>query len=83
MRLGFAGDRQHLFRHRHLEIHTCIQRLTQDTNVAIGDMTAVFTQMNGNAVGASLFGNKCRLNRIRISRASRITQRGNVINVDA
>jgi hypothetical protein len=71
MRFGLAGDRQHLFGDRHL-IHAGIQRLAQDTHIAIGNMATVFAQMHGNAVGASLFGDKGRLNRIRISGAARV-----------
>jgi hypothetical protein len=46
-------------------------------------VAAVFTQMNGDAVGPSLLGNKRRLNRIGIRRAARVTQRGDMIDVDA
>jgi len=46
-------------------------------------MATVFTQVNGNAVSASLFSDKRRLNRIGIRRAARITQRGDMIDVDA
>ncbi|MOA13536.1 hypothetical protein D3C78_1335940 [compost metagenome] len=83
MRFGFAGNRQHLFRHRHFQIHAGIQRLAQNFHIAVSDMTAIFTQMNGDTVCARLLGNKRRLNRIRICRTARITQRGDVINVDA
>lgn len=65
VRFGFAGDRQHLFSDRHFKIHAGVQRLAQDTHIAIGDMATVFAQMHGNAVGAGLFGNESRLNRIR------------------
>jgi hypothetical protein len=74
MRFGLAGDRQHLFGDRHFKIHAGIQRLAQDTHIAIGNMATVFAQMHGNAVGAGLFGDKGRLNRIRISGAASVTQ---------
>lgn len=64
VRFGFAGDRQHLFGDRHFKIHAGVQRLAQDTHIAIGNMATVFAQMHGNAVGAGLFGNESRLNRI-------------------
>lgn len=83
MWFGVAGYCQHLFRHRHLKIHAGIKSLTQNAHITIGDMATVFTQMNGNAVGASLLSDKCRLNGIRIRCAARITQRSNMINVDA
>ena len=68
VRFGFAGDRQHLFSDRHFKIHAGVQRLAQDTHIAIGNMATVFAQMHGNAVGAGLFGNESRLNRIRVKR---------------
>jgi len=39
--------------------------------------------MDGNAVRPSLLGDKRRLNRIRIRRAARVAQGGNVVDVDA
>ncbi|STF47741.1 Uncharacterised protein [Escherichia coli] len=43
MWLRLNGDRQHLFGHRHLQIHAGIQRLTQDAHVAVSNVTAIFT----------------------------------------
>ena len=83
MRFGVTGNRQHLFRNRHLQVHPGIQRLSQNTHVTVSDVAAVFAQMNGNAIGASLLSDKRRLNRIGISRTTSITQRGDVIDVDA
>ncbi|KUQ89443.1 hypothetical protein AWI30_19675 [Enterobacter hormaechei subsp. oharae] len=50
-----------------------VQRLTQDAYVAVGDVATIFTQVNGNAVGASLLGDKRRLNRIGIRGTACIT----------
>ncbi|MNP63469.1 hypothetical protein D3C76_1588720 [compost metagenome] len=83
MRFGLNGDRQHLFGDGHLQIHAGVQGLTQDTNVTIGDMTAIFAQMHGNAIGPRLLGDECRLNRIRICRTARVAQGSNVVDVDA
>jgi hypothetical protein len=82
VRFGLTGDRQHLFGDRHLKIHAGIQRLAQDTHIAIGNMATVFAQMHGNAVGAGLLGDKGRLNRIRISGAASVTQCRNMVNID-
>lgn len=82
MRFGFAGDRQHLFSDRHFKIHAGVQRLAQDTHIAIGNMATVFAQMHGNAVGAGLFGNESRLNRIRVSGAAGVTQGRDMVNID-
>ena len=73
MRFGLAGNRQHLFCHRHLQVHAGIQRLTQDAHVAVSDVATIFTQVDGNAVGASLLSDKCRLNRIGIRGTACIT----------
>lgn len=73
MRFGFAGDRQHLFGHRHFEVHAGIQRLAQDAHVAVGDMAAVFTQMHGDTVGAGLLGDKRGLYRVRVCGAASVT----------
>ena len=43
MWLRLNGDRQHLFGHRHLQIHAGIQRLTQDAHIAVGNVAAIFT----------------------------------------
>ncbi len=43
MRLCFNGDRQHLFGHRHLQIHAGIQRLTQDAHITVSNVAAIFT----------------------------------------
>ena len=82
VRFGFAGDRQHLFGDRHFKIHAGVQRLAQDTHIAIGNMATVFAQMHGNAVGAGLFGNESRLNRIRVSGAASVTQGRDMVNID-
>ncbi|SVM43041.1 Uncharacterised protein [Klebsiella pneumoniae] len=67
MRLSLTSDIQHLFRHRHLKVHAGIQRLAQNTDIAVGNMATIFAKVDGNTVGAGLFGDKCRLYRIRIS----------------
>ena len=67
MGLSLTGDIQHLFRHRHLKVHAGIQRLAQNTDIAIGNMATILAQMDGNTVSAGLLGDKSRLYRIRIS----------------
>ncbi len=83
MRFGFAGDRQHLFGYRHFQIHTGIEGLTQHAHIAIGDMTAILAQVNRNAIRAGLLGDKCSLNRIGASRTACITQRSDMVDIDA
>jgi len=59
-----------------------VQRLAQDTHIAIGNMATVFAQMHGDAVGAGLLGNERCLNRIRIGGAARVTQGRDMVNID-
>lgn len=83
MRLRLNGNRQHLFGHRHFQIHAGIQRLTQDAHVAVSNVATIFTQMHGNAIRASLLGNKRGLHRVGVSSTTCITQRCDMVNVDA
>ena len=43
MGLSLAGNGQHLFRDRHLQIHAGIQCLTQDAHITVSNVAAIFT----------------------------------------
>jgi hypothetical protein len=54
------------------------------------DVTAVFAEMGGDAVGAGLFGDEGRFDRVgfdqdavRITRVARLAKGGGVVDVDA
>ena len=76
-------DADHLVGHRHFEIHAGLQRLAHHRDVAILDVPAILAQMQRDAVGAGLLGEKRRVQRIRIAGAARLAQRRHVINVHA
>ena len=52
-------------------------------HVAILDVPPILAQMHRDAVGARLLGDQRGEQRIRIGRAARLAQRGDVIDVDA
>ncbi len=81
MRLDAAGDADHLFGHRHLQVHSGLDGLAQDLHVAVGDVAAIFTQMHCNAIGPGLFGHERGLYRIRILGATGVAQGGDMVDV--
>ena len=82
-RLDPRGDGNHLFGGRHFQIHACLQRLRQQLHVPVIDMTTILTQVNGNPVRPCLLRHQRRLHRLRITGATRLTQGGNVIDINA
>ena len=60
----------------------CAHDLLDRRNVAVLDVTSVFTQVHGNAVGARRFGHHGRLRRTRIACTARLSQRRNVVDID-
>ena len=49
-------NRHHFARGGHLQIQPCAHGLAQQLNVAILNVTPVFTQMHRDAIGAAQFG---------------------------
>ncbi len=79
--LDAAGDADHLFGHRHLQVHSGLDSLAQDLHIAVGDVAAIFTQMHGNAIGPGLFGHERGLYRIRILGATGVAQSRDMVDV--
>ncbi len=79
--LDAAGDADHLFGHRHLQVHSGLDSLAQDLHITVGDMAAIFSQMHGNAIGPGLFGHEGGLNRIRILGATGVAQGSDMVDV--
>jgi len=46
-------------------------------------MAAIFTQMKGDRIGARILGDLGRVNRVGKSRATRLAQGGNVVDVNS
>ena len=83
MRDVLQGDRQHLFRRRHLQIERDVQFRPQPFDVVIGDVAAVFAQMRGDAVGAGLRRQDRRAHRIGKRPAARLAHGGDMVDINA
>ncbi|MNH17463.1 hypothetical protein D3C79_771350 [compost metagenome] len=79
--LDALGDADHLLGHRHLQVHPGLDGLAQYLHVAVGDVAAIFTQVNRNAIGTGLLGHEGGLDRIRILGAAGIAQGGDMVDV--
>ena len=82
--MGFVaqGNRLHFRCRRHLEIQRHFQNFHQTVDVGIRNMPPVFAQVGGDAVGACVFGQFGRAQRVRIASATCVAHCGDVINVN-
>ena len=74
----------------HFKIKLGLERFFQPEDVAVLDVAAVLAKVGGDAVGAGLFGDEGGGDRVgfdqdalRITRVTRLTQGGGVVDVDA
>ncbi len=80
------GDGQHLLRHSHLEVQRLVRAAAQGrqhVDVGVGDVAAILAQMGGDAVGSGRQRRLGRAGRIRMSAAACVTNRGDVVDIDA
>ena len=78
--LGYLHDG---LRDRHFKIHAGLQRPHQNLQITLLDMPTVFAQMNRDAVGARLLRQGSRQDGVGIDRATRLSQGGNMVDVNA
>ncbi len=83
VRRGRQRDPHHVVRRRHFEIQRLGDLRLQPRHVLVADMAAILAQMRGDAIGAGFDGGKRRAHGIRMPAASRISQGGDVVDVDA
>ncbi len=76
-------DPDHFVGHRHFKIHARLQRLAHGKHIPVLDVAPVLAQVQCNAVGAGLLGDQRRIQRVGIAGATRLAQRGHVIDVHA
>ncbi len=76
-------DRHHLVRSSHLQVEGECDLANEARNVVVRDMTPIFPQVCGYAVGAGQCGKFCGTHRIGMIAATRIADRSDVIDVDA
>ena len=75
--------RDHLFGRGHFEIELDLHQRAQPAHVLVLDVPAVLAQVHGDAVGAAQVRFRGRPDRVRLVRAARLAQRGDVVDVDA
>jgi hypothetical protein len=83
LRQHLERNGEHFVGDGHFQIHLGLQQGAQDMHIGILDVAAVFAQMQGDRIRASRFRQQSGLHRARITGAARLTQRGDVVDVDA
>ena len=83
MRDNFARDRQHLRRNRTFQIHARAQLRPQSKHIRVLNMAPVLTQMQRNEISTCILGKQGRFDWIGINRVTLLSQRCDVINIDA
>ena len=82
-RLQLTGDADHFVGRRHFQIQFGLGQITQAPDVGILNVTAIFPQMNGNAVRTAEMGFDGAPDGVRFIGAARLAQRGDVVDVNA
>ena len=76
------GDCQHIIGCCQFEIERNFERSAQPVYIVIGDMAPILAQMGGDAVRSGLGGVCGRAHRIRMAAAARVSDRGDMIDID-
>lgn len=81
--VGFVAQRDglHLIGGGHFEIQRHGEIGHERLNIGIRDVTAIFAQVRGDAVGPGLFGQFRGPHRVRVGGATRVAHGRDVINV--
>ena len=78
-----AGDSNHFVGGRHFEVQFDLRVFAQSSNVIVLNVTAIFSQVNGNSIRTAEMGFNRSPNRIRFIGATGLTQSGDVVDIDA
>ncbi len=73
---------EHFFRQRHFKVQARADGVFDGKHIRVFDVAAVFAQVHGNQIRTVRFGNQCRLHGAGISRAARIADGSDVVDVD-
>ena len=82
LRADLLGNGQHLFGHRHLQIHARLQDITNPADIVILNMAAIFTQVQRDAIGTGLLSLDGGLHRIRITNPTRLSDCGDMVDIN-
>ena len=83
MRFEPFADCDHFVRHGHFEIDRQISRVFDLGEIFVADMTAVFAQMDGDAIRATFRRKLSGAHNIRMAAAAGIPDGCNMVNIDA
>ena len=78
-----TGDSQYVFVARQLHVELAGNGLTQDEQVSVLNMPAIFAKMNGDAVRSAQLRQRRGGNRVWLVGQARLTNRCNVVNIDS
>jgi hypothetical protein len=83
--IGFhvAGDLDHRRSDRGLEVELHLHRAAQDLEIAILDVATVLAEVHRDGVGTAQLRERGRPHRVGLDRAPRLSDRGDVIDIDA
>ncbi len=77
------SDAHDLITNGHFQIQANADNLTEQPDVAVLNMSAVFSQMDGNRVGSAHLGQHRGMNRIGLRRTSRLTNGRDMVYIDS
>jgi hypothetical protein len=76
-------DFDHFFCGCHLEVHLGFDGLSQNSDIPVLDVTAVFTQVYNYAMGSRKLGNHCGDDGVRLAGLPGLPDRGYMIDIDS
>ena len=79
----FLGNREHFLGHRHFQVHSRLQYLLQQPDIAFLDMPAIFPQMHGNGISSCMLGQHRGMDGIRITGFPGLAQGRDMVNIHA
>ena len=82
VRLGGDRDLDHLWCSGHLQVEFDVHQLPKPPNVFVLDVTAIFAQMDGDAVGTPKMGLGRRPDGIGLPRPPGLADGGHMVDVD-
>ena len=81
--LHAAGDGDHLRENRPLEIELHLHRPAEHVEIAVLDVAPVLTEVDGDRIGPAELCKRRRPDRVGFDGAARLSERGDMIDVDA
>ena len=78
----FQSQRDDLRLDGQFQVEANLDSLAKQVSIAVLDMPAVFTEVDGDSIGTSQLGQHGRPHRVRLASTSGLPEGGDMINVD-